>query len=125
MVSRNEVIDPAEARDRAKAKARSQARTLVVKPPPPLVLTQVHFTTRMEGRFGTGKDADKTEDRWSDFRGDVETVRARVSKVDDTHDIEHTPDDAIVMTSQFLRVVSEPPQAAAVERDQPSGTSSE
>src|SRR5207253_7666626 len=70
VVGRNSTRNPAELKaDRARTKGQTPAR----RPPlPPLVLTQVHFTSEMHGRFGTGKDAAKTEVRWADFFGDVE-----------------------------------------------------
>ena len=34
---------------------------------PPLVLTKIKFVTGMRGRFGTGKQNDKTDERWAEF----------------------------------------------------------
>jgi hypothetical protein len=75
---------------------------------PPLVLTQIKFTRDMYGRFGTGKETDKTEVRWADFFGDVEVLRGRVADADSTLDPDRPPAGAQAITSQVLRVVSEP-----------------
>ena len=47
---------------------------------PPLKLTQIVFDQQMKGRFGTGKETDKTETRWADFHGNVEVLNAKVAR---------------------------------------------
>jgi hypothetical protein len=71
----------------------------------------------MNGRFGTGKENDKTGDRRADFFGDVETLRARVSGPDAVIDPENPPADIMSLTAQTMRVVSEPPTPGASEKD--------
>ncbi|GAC1470064.1 MAG: hypothetical protein NVSMB9_14730 [Isosphaeraceae bacterium] len=89
------------------------------RPLPPLVLTQIHFTHEMRGRFGTGKETDKTETRWADFFGDVETIRARVGDSRGVLDADSPPDDARFITAQTLRVVSEPQRPTLKTADPP------
>ena len=78
------------------------------KPLPDLVLTEIFFTRGMHGRFGSGKDSDKTETRWADFFGDVQAHSAVVPDGDTILDPDKLPRDAKSITSQVLRVVSEP-----------------
>lgn len=102
VVGRNSTRNPADlSADRPRARGPK-------RPLPPLVLTQIHFTQEMRGRFGSGKDADKTEPRYADFFGDVEALRARVADSASVLDRDDRPEDAVFMTSQVLRVVSEP-----------------
>ena len=75
----------------------------------PLVLTQIKFTKEMKGRFGTGRDTDKTAVRWADFFGDIESARAVVSDERKIFDYDRLPADAYFLTSQTMRVVTEPP----------------
>jgi hypothetical protein len=85
----------------------------------PLVLTEVLFTRGMYGRFGTGKDSDKTEVRYADFFGDVQAHHARVPNGDTLLDPDKLPADAKSMTSQVLRVVSEPTRPEAGQTGDP------
>lgn len=108
-VGRNAVGGPADVADRVRAGVRAavpnRAKARAV---PPLVLTQIHFTTEMHGRFGTGRATDTTETRWADFFGDVEVLRAKVANALSVLDPDDRPADALFMTAQTLRVVSEP-----------------
>ena len=85
------------------------------KPLPPLKLTQVAFSRAMKGRFGTGKDTDKTETRWADFFGDVQVLNGKVANEKVTFNFDAPPSDSIFLTSQTLRVVSEPTAGGAKE----------
>ena len=63
---------PAQQRDqRAEAHASPVARRQATKANagevPSMVLTQIHFNKGMRGRFGSGKENDKTDHRWSEF----------------------------------------------------------
>jgi len=93
--------------DRAQNKnqARPRGRAL-----PPLVLTQIHFTREMHGRFGSGQVNDKAETRWADVFGNVEVLRAKVADANAVLDPDDRPADAQSITAQTLRVVSEPPR---------------
>jgi hypothetical protein len=84
-------------------------------PPLPLVLTQIKFTREMIGRFGTGKSTDKTETRWADFFGDIEAARAPVPNETKRIDYDRPPADTYFLTSQTMRVVSEPPPPGSPE----------
>jgi len=75
----------------------------------PLVLTQIKFQTEMRGRFGTGKADDVTEQRWAEFFGAVETARAEVPNEGTVFNYDHLPSNASFLTSEMLRVVTEPP----------------
>jgi len=75
----------------------------------PLVLTKIKFVTGMRGRFGTGKQDDKTEDRWAEFFGDVDTARAEVPTVHTELNFDKLPADGFSLTGQTLRVITEPP----------------
>ena len=76
----------------------------------PLVLTQIKFSREMYGRLGTGKANDKTETRWANFFGDIEAARTPVaSETMPPLDYDHLPPDSYFLTSQIMRVVSEPP----------------
>lgn len=77
-------------------------------PLPPLVLTQIHFTREMRGRFGSGKVNDTQESRWADFFGNVEVLRAKVADAESVLDPDDRPADSQSITAQTLRVVSEP-----------------
>ncbi len=76
---------------------------------PPLVLTKIKFVTGMRGRFGTGKQNDKTENRWAEFFGDVDAARAEVPTVDTGLNFDKLPADGFSLTGQMLRVITEPP----------------
>jgi hypothetical protein len=76
---------------------------------PSLVLTQVHFNKEMRGRYGSGKETDTVETRWSEFFGDIETCRAKVPNTETQLNPDHLPVDGMFLTGQTLRVISEPP----------------
>ena len=67
-------IDPARRIQRPARKTPTPARRTTLRP---LILTQIRFTREMRGRFGTGRETDKTAVRWADFFGDIETARRR------------------------------------------------
>ena len=75
----------------------------------PLVLTQIKFSREMIGRVGTGKSTDKTETRWADFFGDIEAARTPVANERTVVNFDRLPPDTYFLTSQIMRVVSEPP----------------
>ena len=75
----------------------------------PLVLTQIKFTREMYGRFGTGKTTDKTATRWANFFGDIESARTPVANERTIVNYDRLPPDTYFLTSQTMRVVSEPP----------------
>ncbi len=106
VVSRN--TDPnAALLDRGRTQIKRQIRA--IKPPPPqLELTQIYFTNRMYGRFGTGQAGDTSESRFADFFGDVDVLRAKVPDTNTTIDPDNRPIDTQAITSQILRVRSEP-----------------
>jgi hypothetical protein len=104
VIGRNAARGVAEVLDKARKPGDK-------KPLPPLVLTQIRFSRQMSGRFGTGKDSDKTEPRHADFHGDVEVMRGPVRDVDTIFDYDNRPATAQFITSQILRVVSEPSKA--------------
>jgi len=79
----------------------------------PLVLTKIKFVTGMRGRFGTGKQNDKTEDRWAEFFGDVDAARAEVPTVHTELDFDKLPPDGFSLTGQTLRVITEQPPAGS------------
>lgn len=79
----------------------------------PLVLTQIKFEDEMRGRFGTGRADDVTEQRWAEFFGAVETARAEVSSERTVFNYDRLPSNASFMTSEMLRVVTEPPPPGA------------
>jgi hypothetical protein len=77
---------------------------------PPLVLTQISFTNGMRGRFGTGQATDTAQERWSEFFGDIQFLRAEVASEKVAFDFDQPlPSDGFFMTSQILRVIQEPP----------------
>jgi len=84
---------------------RPGSKTLI----PPLVLTQIKFTREMKGRFGTGKTTDRTETRWAEFFGDIEAARTPVPNERTIINYDRPPADTYFLTSQTMRVVSEPP----------------
>ncbi len=120
VVGRNETrgpIDLGPSRATSKNEKPAAAATATPKPLPPLVLTQIYFTYRMDGRFGSGLETDKSETRRADFYGDVEALRAKVDSPSATLDPDHRPADATFLTSQILRVISEPPTALELEKN--------
>ena len=115
VVGRNSVRNPADVPPgtRPRSATATGAGQALVKAAraaavAPLVLTEIYFTREMRGRFGTGKDSDKTENREADFFGDVQVHRARVSDGETILDPDKLPADAQSLTSQVLRVVSDP-----------------
>jgi hypothetical protein len=80
---------------------------------PPLVLTKIKFVTGMRGRFGTGKQNDKTDERWAEFFGDVDAARAEVPTVHAELNFDKLPSDGFSLTGQTLRVITEPPPAGS------------
>jgi hypothetical protein len=94
-----------QAQPQGKAKGKAQAKK---KAAPPLVLTQVKFTKDMIGRFGTGKENDKLTTRWADFFGNIEALHGPVPDADTVLDADKLRRDTQFITSQVLRVVSEP-----------------
>ncbi len=82
---------------------------------PKLVLTQVHFNKSMIGRFGSGKQNDKTDDRWSEFYGNVEAFRANVASTSNRLDPDRLPTDGLFLTGQTLQVLQEPPPVGSPE----------
>jgi hypothetical protein len=77
---------------------------------PPLILTQIFFINGMHGRFGTGQANDTSQERWSEFFGDVELMRAEVPNEGIAFDFDkELPPDGFFLTSQILRVIQEPP----------------
>ncbi len=102
----------------SKKTKKADQKTEAGKPDvPPLVLTQIKFTTGMRGRFGVGKASDSTETRWAEFFGDVETARAKVPDVHSFLKPDKLPPDGFFMTGQTMRVITEPPPVGA-----PTGT---
>ncbi len=82
---------------------------------PDLILTQIKFTREMKGRFGTGKAADQTETRWAEFFGDIEAARAVVPDERTIINYDRPPADTYFLTSQTMRVVTEPPPPGAAQ----------
>ena len=80
-----------------------------------MVLTQIHFNDGMRGRLGNGKENDKSESRWSEFHGNVETCRAKVANTKARLNFDHPPEDAVYLTGQILRVIQEPRPVGAPE----------
>ncbi len=101
----------------AAAKSQKQAASIASKLLPPLVLTQIYFTVEMNGRFGSSAETDKTETRRATFYGDVEALRCRVDSPSATLDPDRRPFESTFLTSQILRVISEPPTALELEKD--------
>ena len=90
----------------------------------PLVLTQIKFTREMFGQFGTGKTTDKTATRWADFFGDIEAARTPVANERTIVNYDRLPPDTYFLTSQTMRVVSEPPPPGSPSRRTRRETSS-
>lgn len=104
----------ASAKAKEKAKGKSKAEAAAAKPskpqvPPKLKLTQIEFNDEMHGRFGTGKDGDTTETRWSNFFGDVQVLNSEVASDSVKFNYDDPPREGTFLTAQVVRVVSEPP----------------
>ena len=80
---------------------------------PPLVLTQIHFVKGMRGRFGSTRERDQTEPQWYEFFGDIQLARAKVSSPRSILNFDKLPADGMFLTSQTLRVRTEPPPAGS------------
>jgi hypothetical protein len=107
VVGRNSNLNGSAGPAGAAPKAKG-ANTRPKKPLPPLKLTQIVFDQQMKGRFGTGKETDKTETRWADFHGNVEVLNAQVASEKETFDFDRPPIDGVFLTAQIVRVVSVP-----------------
>ncbi|HEV3121265.1 MAG TPA: hypothetical protein VGY53_05160 [Isosphaeraceae bacterium] len=75
----------------------------------PLELTRVVFSERMKGRFGSGNDTSTAAPRQADFFGDVELLNGNVDGPEQDLDPDRPPPEYVYLSSQFLRVTSEPP----------------
>jgi hypothetical protein len=101
------------------ASARPSLPSQAVTPPvtrkiPPLILSQIYFTTEMHGRFGTGQSTDTRTERTGEFFGDIQFLRAEVPSQDVAFDFDKPlPTDGFFLTSQILRVIQEPPPPGA------------
>ena len=82
---------------------------------PTMLLTQIHFNKGMRGRFGSGKENDKTDHRWSEFYGNVEASRAKVANTQTKLNPDRLPSDGLFLTGQTLRVIQEPPPVGSPE----------
>ncbi|MDE2506103.1 MAG: hypothetical protein KGM43_02720, partial [Planctomycetota bacterium] len=106
---------PAPRRTASRAGLKKDAPG-AIKPaaPPKLMLTQVAFSREMRGRLGSGQEDDVSEPRWADFLGDVETLRATApdANAKSVFNFDRWPQDAVYLTAQVMRVVSEPIQGA-------------
>jgi hypothetical protein len=76
---------------------------------PPLVLTQIHFLKGMKGRFGSTSERDPTEVQWYEFFGNIQLARAKASSPQSRLNFDKLPADGMFLTSQTLRVRTEPP----------------
>jgi hypothetical protein len=76
---------------------------------PPLVLTQIHFLKGMRGRFGSTNERDPTEVQWYEFFGDIQLARAKAASPQSMFNFDKLPADRMFLTSQTLRVRTEPP----------------
>jgi hypothetical protein len=88
---------------------------------PSLVLTQITFIKGMRSQPGTGGEEDQRETHWYEFFGDVQLGRAKVLDGRSILDFDKLPSDAVFLTGQTLRFITEPPPvgspAAAPGRD--------
>jgi hypothetical protein len=81
---------------------------------PPLILTQILFAKGMKGRFGTGQENDTFQERQAEFFGDIQVLRAEVPNEGVAFDPDKPlPKDGFFLTSQILRVISEPAPAGS------------
>jgi hypothetical protein len=76
---------------------------------PPLVLTQISFNKGMRGRVAAGQQDEKVATNWYEFFGDIQLARAKVPDAQPTLNFDKLPNDGLFLTSQTLRVRSEPP----------------
>ncbi len=80
---------------------------------PPLVLTQIHFLKGMRGRFGSTNERDPTEVQWYEFFGDIQLARAKAASPQLMFNFDKLPADRMFLTSQTLRVRTEPPPVSS------------
>ena len=104
VVGRNGADRPPAAAGAA-AKGKGRAAPAVA----PLKLTQIRFSDQMKGRLLMGKSADPNAPLWADFFGNVVAINAPVSGTSQRIKPDALPRGFSYMTSQTLRVVSEPP----------------
>ncbi len=88
----------------ARAPANAKADEL-----PPLVLTQIHFEKGMRGRFGSTSERAPTEVQWYEFFGNIQLARAKATSPQSMFNFDKLPADAMFLTSEILRVRTEPP----------------
>jgi hypothetical protein len=99
------------------AKSRSLVQTQTAAVPgdakagelPPLVLTQIHFLKGMRGRFGSTSERAPTEVQWYEFFGNIQLARAKAASPQSMLNFDKLPADGMFLTSQILRVRTEPP----------------
>ena len=96
--------------------ARTTSATGIKPPEPPsptVKLTKIHFTELMKGRFGVAREGVDTETRTGEFVGNVQTANAIVRGAGSGLDFDRLDriPDAVFLTSDILRVRSEPPPA--------------
>ncbi|MFI5455416.1 MAG: hypothetical protein ACHRXM_08180 [Isosphaerales bacterium] len=80
---------------------------------PPLVLTQIKFIKGMRGRFGNGLENNTVSNNWYEFFGDIQLARAKVPDAQTILNFDKLPGDGLFLTSQTLRVITEPPPAGS------------
>lgn len=102
---------------RTRSTARPTEKPTLHDPVPQLVLTQIHFSKGMRGRFGTGNGNDQNETRWAEFFGDIETAHAKVANTYATLNHDKLPADGFFLAGQTMRVITEPPPVGS-----PAGT---
>ena len=73
-----------------------------------MILTQIHFNNGMRGRFGTGKENDKTNLAGQNSTVTSKTCRAKVANTYARLNADHLPADGVYLTGQTLRVIQEP-----------------
>ncbi len=108
VIGHNGVRKPADFKAPARSTTGPAQALAARRALPPLILTQVRFSREMAGRFGSGKVTDKAEPRWADFFGEVEALRGRVPDADAVLDPDNRSADGQFLTSEILRVVSDP-----------------
>jgi len=77
--------------------------------PPPLVPTQIKFIKGMRGRYVGDQASNNLARNWYEFFGDILLVRAKVPDGGSTLNPDKLPGDGLYLTSQTLRVITEPP----------------